>query len=82
VNSDATVVVRGKESRKIMMGRSADVTGSDKLTVKGSASIKALSLTITAPTITLNAGIVKVSGVLQCSSVVSPSYSPGAGNTM
>lgn len=88
VTKNATISVMGSESRTIGMSRSAKITASDTLTAGGSVSITASSLTITAGTITLSAPMVQVSGVVQCTtliasaSVVSPSYTPGAGNMM
>ena len=78
----------GSESRTVSMSRSTNITASDTLTAGGSISITASGLTITAPTITLNAGIVQVTGMVQCTTlmasvgVVSPSYTPGAGNDL
>jgi type VI secretion system secreted protein VgrG len=88
VLKDSTVTVMGSESRTITMSRSTKVTASDSLMAGGSISITASGLTITAPTIVLNAAMVQVSGVVQCTNmiasagVVSPVYSPGAGNMM
>ena len=89
VNKDSSVTVLGSESCTIAKSRSTKVASSDTLTVGGSISITAAGgLTITAPKITLNAGMVQVSGAVQCvnliasAGVVSPVYTPGAGNTM
>jgi type VI secretion system secreted protein VgrG len=86
VFKDSTVKIMGSESRTIVSRRSTTITGTDSLTVAGTISITASGVTITAPTITLNAAMVQVTGVLQCTNliasvgVVSPSYTPGAGN--
>jgi phage baseplate assembly protein gpV len=63
------------------------VAGSETLTCGAAVTITAASpVTITAPMINLTAGMVMVAGVLQCTTliaaagVVSPVYSPGAGN--
>lgn len=88
VLKDSTVTVMGSESRTITMSRTTKITASDSLMAGGSISITASGLTITAPTIVLNAAMVQVSGVVQCTNliasagVVSPVYSPGAGNMM
>ena len=88
VLKDSTVNIMGSESRTITMSRSTKITASDSLMAGGSISITASGLTITAPTIMLNAAMVQVSGVIQCTNmiasagVVSPVYSPGAGNMM
>jgi type VI secretion system secreted protein VgrG len=88
VFKDSTVNIMGSESRTITMSRSTKITASDSLMAGGSISITASGLTITAPTIMLNAAMVQVSGVIQCTNliasagVVSPVYSPGAGNMM
>jgi type VI secretion system secreted protein VgrG len=86
VFKDSTVNIMGSESRTVTMKRSTNITASDTLTVGGSISITSAGVTITAPTITLNAGVVQVTGMVQCMNmvasvgVVSPAYSPGAGN--
>jgi type VI secretion system secreted protein VgrG len=88
VLKDSTVAIMGSESRTITMSRNTKITASDSLMAGGSISITASGLTITAPTIVLNAAMVQVSGVVQCTNmiasagVVSPVYSPGAGNMM
>jgi type VI secretion system secreted protein VgrG len=89
VQKDSSATVLGSESRTIAKSRTAKIASSDTLTVGGSISITAGGgLTITAPKITLNAAMVQVSGVVQCANliasagVVSPVYSPGAGNMM
>ena len=56
VYRDSTVNIMGSESRTVSMSRSTNITASDTLTAGGSISITASGLTITAPTITLNAG--------------------------
>ena len=86
VYRDSTVNIMGSEKRTVSMSRSTNITTSDTLTAGGSISITATGVTITAPTITLNAGVVQVTGMVQCMNmvasvgVVSPAYSPGAGN--
>jgi type VI secretion system secreted protein VgrG len=86
VYGDSTATVMGSESSTIGSSRSTKIAASDSLTTAGTITITASGLTINAPTITLNAAMVQVSGVLQCvtmiasGSVVSPSYTPGAGN--
>jgi len=86
VMQDSTVNIMNSESRNIGSSRSVTIGLSDSLTAGGTISITATGMTITAPMITLNAGIVQVTGMVQCSNliasagVVSPVYSPGAGN--
>jgi type VI secretion system secreted protein VgrG len=86
VGGSRTVKVQGQDAKIAQSSRSATVTGSDTLTVGGSISITASGVTISAATITLNAAVVKVTGIVQCTNmvasigVVSPAYSPGAGN--
>ncbi len=86
VMKDSTVNVIGSESRTIATSRSTKITSSDTLIAGGTISITSAGVTITAPTITLNAGIVQVTGIVQCTNmiasagVVSPVYTPGAGN--
>ncbi len=55
------------------------------ITTSASVELKTSSLTVTASSVTVNAGISKFSGIVQCdtlitNSVVSASYTPGAGN--
>jgi type VI secretion system secreted protein VgrG len=86
VFQDSTVKIMGSESRTITARRSTNITGTDSLTVAGTITMTASGVTITAPTITLNAAMVQVTGVVQCANliasvgVVSPTYTPGAGN--
>jgi type VI secretion system secreted protein VgrG len=86
VLKDSTVSITSSETRTIGSSRTTSITASDTLTAGGSVTITASSLTITAPTIVLNAAMVQVSGVVQCTNmiasagVVSPVYTPGAGN--
>jgi type VI secretion system secreted protein VgrG len=86
VYRDSTVNIMGSEKRTVSISRSTNITTSDTLTAGGSISITATGVTITAPTITLNAGVVQVTGMVQCMNmvasvgVVSPTYTPGAGN--
>ncbi|HTY61524.1 MAG TPA: type VI secretion system tip protein TssI/VgrG [Acidobacteriota bacterium] len=88
VSQDSTVSVMGSESRTVGMNRTIDITASDTLTAGGTITISSSGLTISAPTIVLNAAMVQVSGVVQCTNliasagVVSPAYTPGAGNIM
>ncbi|MBN1566659.1 MAG: type VI secretion system tip protein VgrG [Acidobacteria bacterium] len=88
VYRDSTVNIMGSESRTITQSRNTKITMSDTLMAGGTISVTASGLTITAPTITLNAAMVQITGVVQCAtmiasaSVVSPSYSPGVGNMM
>ena len=86
IYQDSTVTIMGSESRTIGMSRNATLTASDTLVAGGTISITASGVTITAPTIMLNAAMVQVSGIVQCTNliasvgVVSPAYTPGAGN--
>jgi type VI secretion system secreted protein VgrG len=86
VYKDSTVTIMSSESRTIGSSRTTSITSSDTLTAGGSVTITASGLTITAPTIVLNAAVVQVTGVVQCTNmiasagVVSPVYTPGAGN--
>jgi type VI secretion system secreted protein VgrG len=86
VSQDSTTTIMGSEKRTVSMSRSTNISTSDTLIAGGSISITASGLTITAPTITLNAGVVQITGMVQCMNmvasvgVVSPTYTPGAGN--
>ena len=77
-NDDETV--GAKQTVNIGASRSTTIGASDSLTVSATISVTAGVVTITAPVINLNAGIVKVSGAVQASSIISPVYTPGAGN--
>ncbi len=85
---NSTVTINGSESHTVNSSRTTTIASSDSLTAGGSVSITAASLTINAGSITLNAPVVQVAGVVQCTNliasvgVVSPSYTPGAGNMM
>ncbi len=86
VAKSSTVTIMSSESRTIGSSRTTTITASDALTAGGSVTITASGVTITAPTIVLNAAMVQVTGVVQCTNliatagVVSPVYTPGAGN--
>lgn len=86
VYRDSTAKIMGSESRTIAQSRNTKISMSDTLMAGGTISVTASGLTITAPTITLNAGVVQITGMVQCmnlvasASVVSPTYTPGAGN--
>lgn len=87
VTGDKSVTVTG--SVTIDCPQSATITFGSGMTINtgGTVTINASSITITAGMISLNSGMVQVSGVVQCSSliatsVVSSSYTPGAGNVL
>jgi type VI secretion system secreted protein VgrG len=93
VTQNQTVNITGNSTTKIMgsedhtaTSRSTNIVGTESLTVGATISISATgTVTITAPMISLSAAMVQVAGVVQCSalitnSVVSPTYTPGAGN--
>jgi hypothetical protein len=78
------VTIVGSDSLKAA-SRDTKLMGSDSVTAAGEVSITAPSVTINAGMIKLNAAMVTVTGVVQCTtlistSVVSSSYTPGAGN--
>jgi type VI secretion system secreted protein VgrG len=93
IMGNATLQIAGNADTKIAgsedhlaTSRKTTVAATDSLTVGATISITAGGgVTITAPTISLAAAMVQVAGVLQCTtlittSVVSPAYTPGAGN--
>jgi type VI secretion system secreted protein VgrG len=96
IAQNQSVTIGGSESHTAVGGRTTTIAGSDSTTVAASVSIMAgggLTITsggpvsITAPMISLTAPMVQVAGVLQCitlitTSVVSPTYTPGAGNML
>jgi adhesin HecA-like repeat protein len=62
---------------------SVDVGASLSITAAAAVSIVAGgTLTITAPMVSIEAGMVQIAGVVQATSVVSPTYSPGVGNLL
>jgi hypothetical protein len=65
--------------------RIADRFGNRVRLDSGGVTIEAVSLSVAAGQVTVEAGMVKASGVVQCdtlidNSVVAASYTPGAGN--
>jgi type VI secretion system secreted protein VgrG len=86
VNGNKSVTVLGSESRRVT-SRTTTLGGADTLSAAGSVSVTAPSVTISASQVTIASPIVMVAGVVQCAtliatSVVSPSYTPGAGNVL
>ncbi len=85
INGNGTTKIMGSEDHTAT-SRTTKIVGSDSKTVGASITITAGgTVTITAPSINLSAAMVQVTGVVQCAtlitnSVVSPTYTPGAGN--
>ena len=85
IMGNGTTTIMGSEDHTAT-SRTTTVASTDSLTVTATISITAGgNVTITAPMISLSAAMVQVAGVLQCAtlitnSVVSPVYTPGAGN--
>jgi len=86
VGSNQSCTIGGSETHTVggtitvMSGAAVTITVGATTTITSAGPV-----TITAPMITLNAGMVMVSGVVQCTtlitnSVVSPLYTPGVGN--
>ncbi len=97
IGGSLTEMIASSESHTTGASRTITIAASDSLTVGASLSITAagvISITtggavsITASAVSLNAPIVTVAGVLQCTTliaaagVVSPVYTPGAGNML
>lgn len=97
VGGSQTITVASSKTETVGSSRSSTIAASESLTAGASISVTAgasisitsgAPLTITAPMITLNAAMVSVTGVVQCTSliasaaVVSPAYTPGAGNIL
>jgi type VI secretion system secreted protein VgrG len=97
VGSSQTVTIASSESHTVGSSRTTMIGASDSTTVAASVTLTAgggLTITsggpvsITAPMITLTAPMVQAAGVIQCltliasAGVVSPVYSPGAGNML
>jgi type VI secretion system secreted protein VgrG len=91
---DLTVMVERDETKTVQHDQKLTVGGTITINCAASAMITCGTtttitsggpVTVTAPMIVLNAAMVQVSGVLQCTtlittSVVSPMYTPGVGN--
>jgi len=88
VGTNKTVSIGASETHNTGGTRATMIGSADSLTAGGPIKITAPLVQINASVITLNAAMVKVAGVVQCTtviasaSVVSPSYTPGAGNMM
>ncbi len=96
IAQNQTVTIGGSESHTTAASRTTTIAASDSTTVGASVTILAgggLTITsggpvsITAPMVTLTAPMVQCAGVVQCitliaTSVVSPAYTPGAGNIL
>jgi type VI secretion system secreted protein VgrG len=97
IGASQTVTISGSESHTAAGGRTTTIGGSDATTVAASVTLTAgggLTITsggpvsITAPMISLTAPMVQAVGVIQCMTliasvgVVSPAYTPGAGNML
>ena len=95
IGMDRSTTVSMNDSLTAGMNRDVTVGANDSLTVGGSKSTTVTAtitmtagggVTITAPMVTINAPMVSVAGVLQCTNlitsvgIVSPVYSPGVGN--
>ena len=95
IGMDRSTTVSMNDSLTAGMNRDVTVGANDSLTVGGSKSTTVTAtitmtagggVTITAPMVTINAPMVSVTGVLQCTNlitsvgIVSPVYSPGVGN--
>jgi type VI secretion system secreted protein VgrG len=85
VGSDKSLTVGGSETRTVASGRSVTVGGDDSLKAV-TVEVTATSVTITAPSISIT-GNVTIAGTLTCPtitavSVVSATYSPGVGNLL
>jgi type VI secretion system secreted protein VgrG len=87
IAKDLTVTIARSETHTTAQSRTTNISSSDTLTTGGSVTITAGGgVSITAPTITLHAAVVNVDGIVSCmnlvakTSVVSPTYTPGAGN--
>ena len=96
IAQNQTVTIGGSESHTAV-SRTTTITGSDSTTVAATVTLTAGGgltiisggpVSITAPMITLTAPMVQAAGVIQCmtliaaAGVVSPMYTPGAGNIL
>jgi type VI secretion system secreted protein VgrG len=94
ISGNSNLTITQKQAVAVTGDSQTTITGSETRTVVGSISVSAVGgisvksaapVTITAPTVSISAAMVQVSGVVQCTtlittSVVSPTYTPGAGN--
>jgi type VI secretion system secreted protein VgrG len=72
-------------SFSITSGTSMSVTAGVGVDITAAASVSITAggtLTITAPMVSIEAAMVQIGGVMQAISVVSPTYTPGAGNIL
>jgi type VI secretion system secreted protein VgrG len=96
IGGSQTVTIGGSESHTAA-SRTTTIMGSDSTTIAGSVTLTAGGgltitsggpITITAPMISLTAPMVMAAGVIQCTTliaaagVISPMYTPGAGNIL
>jgi type VI secretion system secreted protein VgrG len=96
IASSQTVTIGGSESHTTAASRTTTIAASDSTTVAATVTLMAgggLTITsggpisITAPMVSITAPMVQCAGVVQCitlitTSVVSPTYTPGAGNML
>lgn len=97
IASSQTMTIGASESHTTGASRSTTIAASDSTTVGASVTITAGGgvtitsggpISITAPMVSISAAMVQCAGVVQCTTliaaagVVSPMYSPGAGNIL
>ena len=90
VLKDETITITGSETKTVVKSitltvgpQGLTITCAGALTVtalQGVTITSAVPLSITSPMISLTTAMLQVAGVVQCTSVVSPTYTPGAGN--
>lgn len=78
-----TTTIQTSDSKTV--GASVSLSAGATVTLTAGAGVTITSggpVTIVAPMISLTTAMLQVAGVVQCTAVVSPSYTPGAGNML
>lgn len=85
LNVGESIAMTAGAGLTVTAGESVTVTAGEGVTIVAGATIEIVAsaaLTITAPAVSIEAAAVQIAGVLQATSIVSPTYSPGAGNIL
>jgi type VI secretion system secreted protein VgrG len=77
VTAGTTISLTSGTSFEVTAGASVEVTAGASLTITAGGTIS-----IVAPMVSIEAAMVQIAGVMQATSVVSPTYSPGVGNIL
>jgi type VI secretion system secreted protein VgrG len=77
VTAGTSISLSSGTSFEVTAGASVAVTAGASLTITAGGTI-----TLVAPMVSIEAAMVQIAGVMQATSVVSPTYSPGVGNIL